>query len=453
MHDERIERDLSIIKRNIHFVWLVLPVLTIIVRFFVFQDFNLWGIVPEIVLFLGTVGSMLMVVIRRHGQPRDERIEAESLLTMNRSFSILVAMVVFAYFLRLAYGPAPSVLANLFINLFLSVTFYTYYASAIQRGVYFNHRAIEDTRANYWKHGILTMTKILLLFGVTYLVIYGLSFVFTQTLSMKLIAGSSAVSSLILMIQYALLTLLERVQYNENRKIESNHRIVLSRVGTILAIASLLFSTFLMLLYGWSFFILQSEGTMTPLYHQINALHAIVQLLFFDIALLSLVGNVFFYRTLVKQLPEDRRKLKRWFSFRGVLIFFGLLSTGSAFIIPRLLNGDEEMVTYQRIMSYYGAATQLLFFILVLFAVLYLWKRGYQFVKWTATATLVSFLLGGLVHGQLIIRYSYSTALIVSLIVTVLALGCNLVFYIQGIKARPLPVIIPSISSEVPIEK
>ncbi|MCK7488494.1 MAG: hypothetical protein MZU97_25620 [Bacillus subtilis] len=449
MHDERIERDLSIIKRNIHFVWLVIPVVTIAVRLFIFQDFDLWGIVPEIVLILGTVFSILRIAFRQHGQPKDERIEGEALHAMNRSFSILIAIVVFAYFLRMAYGSTPSILANLFINLFLSVTFYTFYASAIHRGIYFNHRAIEDTKANYWKHGIFTMAKIILFFGLTYLVIYGLSFVFTQNLSMKHIAGNSVVSTAILIIQYALLTLFERIQYSENRKIESNYRIILSRVGTILAIVSLVFSTFLMLLYGWSFFILQSEGTMTPLYHQINALHAIAQLLFFDIALLSLVGNVFFYRTLVKQLPEDRHNLKRWFSFRGVLIFLGLLNTGSAFIIPRLLNGGEEMVTYQRIMSYYGAVTQLLSLILVLLGVLYLWKRGYQFVKWTATATLVSFLLGGLVHGQLIIRYSYSTALIVSLFVSVLALGCNLVFYIQGIKARPLPIDTPTLPNEV----
>lgn len=431
MNDERIINELSRIRMKMHVLWLMLPILSFGIRAINGSDWTLWDLLPEIVLFTATAVSLVVSMIRRNEASMiDERTIDASYTVVRTSFYWIIGSVIATHFLRMVVGSQAALYSGVTVSVFLSITFYAYYFFSIRKGIYFNYEAMESTNGDYWRNVLRRIGVMILFFAGLFFVYWLVSLIHPSSLSPKVIALSMTGSMILLIGQYAVLSLLERIHFREAREVEAGRVRLFHKIAVVIMISLAVFSLFRGLTASLVQYLFVTNRQTTDLAVALQFVSIFLLIASFDWFAFHILELIFLKKHLKLAYPA----LKRWLSIG----LFALVFLGAAGLIVSLamqylqlfFRSNETPLQSIQILSMSSLWMSWIGLSIHIALMIYLLKKGHRFVIFKAIAILISLLL-----PSLYAPYSLSKPLLVfvlhSIILTI-ATVLQIVYAVSG---------------------
>ncbi|PKL00272.1 MAG: hypothetical protein CVV56_06755 [Tenericutes bacterium HGW-Tenericutes-1] len=317
MNDERIESKLSIIKKNLTIVWVIIAFLSILVKLIALQSIP--GLreagAEYIVLVLSVIALIYQLIVSLSTQTPDERTEKLTYRFFQINFKLTIYLSITLYFYQILMNTQPMIgrlPINSFINLFFSLTFLFYYVFARKQQIYFNYKTIELESSEY-KQSVLKKIGYFLLIGVGLCMIaFGAStFAYVPQQGWTTYIAIM-LSCFIIILEFLFLAVYERHHYTEAINHEKGQTILVSKNVLLFMIVMGVFNLFTSIFQGHYFIVMVNYENYS---HATRFIYEFIELLIFmgriDIFVMSLITSVIIFRSLVRSHPESRFKIKQ----------------------------------------------------------------------------------------------------------------------------------------------
>jgi hypothetical protein len=375
MNDERIEKRLSIVKRNLLFLWLLLPPLSVGLKFLIGMDFSSFTVfLPEFVLFSGSVFSLFAsLYINLTADVVDERVILKKNMLYQRSFLVLIISTGIAYLVQVVLSAETVRLSelptNFFVNSAITLSFLVYYISSRKQKIYLNFKFIENDRLSYFKQvgkTIVKMGTVALAFGVLGILT---KYLFQDSQSILMIEIVCFVSFLIIAIEYFFLSILEKNHFDEALSHEHGKTILLSKNVRLLLIIEIILSFFIYVLSSLVTYLTYNHIDLPALWAQsLSAVSVLASFFNLSLLFLSFFATVLAFFSLKRSLPADIRKLKLIFVLYSIGITTSLFQQ-MFFLLLHFLpildspNGPAIIMSVSKVMTWFFMLDLIIFFL------------------------------------------------------------------------------------------
>lgn len=390
MIDERIESKLAVIKKSIFIVWTIISFLSILTKAFALRQIPTLsqGLTEYVVFLLSAFVLLIHLLIHYLNETVDERIIRTIHKLYSYAFKIVIILAMIAYLYQLItldsfiIGLFPI---NSFINSFFSLTFIVYYLYARRQSIYFNYRHIENDRKTYFLAVLKNVLVIIISGFLAYLIIYLTDLLNLYEIKVLEVTVSIALSIVLIIFEYLLLSVIEYNHYNEQILHEQGKTILLSKNYLILFVLTSIFSLIYILFNQYYYNIMISINDYpNDLILKLEVIGKLLVYAEFDQYLLRIIMIAIFYHSLKRSLPHHLKSLKIVILLQLLFLSYSLLNfVHSNLILPIIVQtlDGTELINYMKIVNFLNLSVQFISLIIPFLLYLYFSKEKFRFAS------------------------------------------------------------------------
>lgn len=390
MIDERIESKLAVIKKSIFIVWTIISFLSILTKAFALRQIPTLsqGLTEYVVFLLSAFVLLIHLLIHFLNETVDERIIRTIHKLYSYAFKIVIILAMIAYLYQLItldsfiIGLFPI---NSFINSFFSLSFIVYYLYARRQSIYFNYRHIENNRKTYFLAVLKNVLVIIISGFLAYLIIYLTDLLNLYEIKVLEVTVSIALSIVLIIFEYLLLSVIEYNHYNEQILHEQGKTILLSKNYLILFVLTSIFSLIYILFNQYYYNIMISINDYpNDLILKLEVIGKLLVYAEFDQYLLRIIMIAIFYHSLKRSLPHHLKSLKIIILLQLLFLSYSLLNfVHSNLILPIIVQTlyGTDLINYVKIVNFLNLSVQFISLIIPFLMYLYFSKEKFRFAS------------------------------------------------------------------------
>ena len=369
MKDERISKEMNIVKKYVLLYVFVAAVILGLIKIIVF-GFNLNLFYVEGFVILSSSILYSIVSLNRLGI-YDERAELREGRIYKYGFGLIFIGGLWTHFYQILSSTLTQSAIVSVTNTLILIGFIVTIVLLKRKGLYANYKYIEHSKSKYYLHVLLNVLLIFVVFfGIYQTVVLAINDTVDFGLAIYLMA-IIAYSFVMLSIEYVLFSIYEKNHYDETIDFEKRRANLMSKNAFLFQIILFIFSTFssyvnyrmMMLLEGG---LNQQSGELA----RWSTMQIFTKIVAIDFMIISLMVSIIIYLYLVKLIGESKL-LSFFLKFSIIIFFIGFIQYIFSFVFEYLsISGDSldtlvrVVTTYNRISLYIGLATSIIYVVL-----------------------------------------------------------------------------------------